>query len=193
MINFIKGLQLFNGSQPLTNSDYKEIGTLFQIQQDGKNIPTTNNTPINKDDFYSPTPIPKPRPKTSSNLPVSNDEYKLYPKNRYHNSILGYYPYPPLIGLQNIGATCYMNATLQCFCNIQKFVNYFKFNNHLINEVANDINKSKLISSFKLLIEKLWPDNLNNSDKYYAPYDYKDKISKMNPLFKGVQANDSKD
>ena len=34
--------------------------------------------------------------------------------------------YPPQIGLQNVGATCYMNATLQCFCQIEKLVKYFK-------------------------------------------------------------------
>ena len=37
----------------------------------------------------------------------------------------------PLIGFENIGATCYMNATLQCICNIEKFVDYFKYSEHL--------------------------------------------------------------
>ena len=31
------------------------------------------------------------------------------------------------MGLQNVGATCYMNAILQCFCNLKSFVNYFKY------------------------------------------------------------------
>ena len=87
-----------------------------------------------------------------------------------------------------------MNATLQCFCNIEKFVDYFKYNKYLINLVKNDYNKSSLSSSFKLLVEKLWPENFNsNIKKSYAPYEYKNKISKMNSLFEGVQANDSKD
>ena len=58
----------------------------------------------------------------------------------------------PGIGLQNIGATCYMNATLQCFCHIERFVNYFKYNHNVINLVKG--NKQNLTSSFKLLIEK---------------------------------------
>jgi hypothetical protein len=68
-----------------------------------------------------------------------------------------------LIGLDNIGATCYMNATLQCLCNIPQFVNYFKFNKNLKDLVRNDItygNNSMLCSSFKLLIEQLWPERL---------------------------------
>ena len=31
---------------------------------------------------------------------------------------------PGIIGLKNIGATCYMNATLQCFSNITKLRSY---------------------------------------------------------------------
>ena len=32
---------------------------------------------------------------------------------------------PILIGLNNIGATCYMNATLQCLSNTKKLTEYF--------------------------------------------------------------------
>jgi ubiquitin C-terminal hydrolase len=111
-----------------------------------------------------------------------------------------------------------MNATLQCLCNIPKFVNYFKYNRHLIEIVRNDLvsGNNTLSSSFKLLIEQLWPDKLyftnnaysqfanyggigsNNSysnkrNESYAPKEFKEKISTMNELFKGVQANDAKD
>jgi ubiquitin carboxyl-terminal hydrolase 4/11/15 len=30
-----------------------------------------------------------------------------------------------LVGLQNVGATCYMNSTLQCFSNVKSLRNYF--------------------------------------------------------------------
>jgi ubiquitin C-terminal hydrolase len=68
-----------------------------------------------------------------------------------------------------------------------------------------------LCTSFKLLIEKLWPDNYVNSylssygsigsnntysnkkNDSYAPKDFKTKISTMNELFMGVAANDAKD
>ena len=88
-----------------------------------------------------------------------------------------------------------MNATLQCLCNIQQFVEYFKYDKNLIYKVKNDTEKNLLCSSFKLLIEKLWPNNynMNNQIKSYSPYEFKNKISKMNPLFAGVAANDSKD
>ena len=88
-----------------------------------------------------------------------------------------------------------MNATLQCFCHIEKFVEYFKYNTNLTEIVGN--NKDLLSTSFKILIDELWPDNFDpsspNLKKYYSPDDFKEKISKMNPLFKGIAANDSKD
>ena len=57
------------------------------------------------------------------------------------------------------------------------------------------MDKSKLFSSFKLLIEKLWPNNYNepNLKKSYPPYEFIKKISLMNPSFKGDKSYDIKD
>ena len=57
--------------------------------------------------------------------------------------------------MDNIGATYYMNAILQCFCNILPSVNFFKYDKNLIYFVKNDVRKMTLSSSFKLLIEKM--------------------------------------
>ena len=91
-------------------------------------------------------------------------------------------------GLANIGATCYMNSTLQCFCHIKKFVKYFKYN----PQIRNDKRKYTLAYSFKKLIDELYPENYNNKS-YFSPDEFKEKISKMNPLFAGIAANDAKD
>ena len=103
-------------------------------------------------------------------------------------------------GLDNVGATCYMNSTLQCFYHVKEL------SENLIND--NKINKKlKLTFCYKNLIEELTgckdrkkfhvgrlnyvdDENLKESIK---PSEFKDLISDMNPLFKGVQANDSKD
>ena len=166
----------------------------FQFNKDGNVI--NNNfgiieNYIPNDDIKPPRDDLIPGPDDDL-IPVPEVEYNLdyqvmYP---YINTN---YPYPPLIGLDNIGATCYMNATLQCFCNILPFVNYFKYDKNLIYRVKNDIGKKTLSSSFKLLIEKLWPNDLINKIKSYSPHEFKAKISYMNELFRGVAANDSKD
>ena len=134
------------------------------------------------------------------------DEYNL--ESKCQNIFINQnFAIPPLIGLDNIEATCYMNATLQCLCNIPKFVNFFKYNKHLIEYVKNDLvcGNARLSSSFKLLIEKLWPDRQNfpssgknnafsnKKNESYAPKEFKEKISKMNSLFEGVRVNDPGD
>ena len=81
----------------------------------------------------------------------------------------------------------------------------FKYHDY-VNQVIEKYKKEKkqcLTESYKNLIENLWQsdNNLldhknisnNNNNEYYAPYEFKEKISAMNPLFEGVQASDAKD
>ena len=115
------------------------------------------------------------------------------------------FPLPPLIGLKNVGATCYMNATLQCLSQIKKLTHYFKYHKHVENviEKYKAKNENCLTTSYKYLIENLWPSNpayqkkeycgKNSNNSYFSPEAFKIKISNMNELFKGVQANDAKD
>ena len=223
---YLSKLQFMNNSSPIVINEFVEIGTIIRLQSS-----TSNESPM-----YIENQIPninELNPCSNNNIITNNDNNF---KNHYNNindkehnldsktnvtSIRQYFAYPPLIGLDNIGATCYMNATLQCLCHIEKFVDFFKYHSYLINYVRNDFDKSKLSSSFKLLIEKLWPDNANNisnntnnaflpyqpsnsyenqfiyhnnkKNKSFPPEDFKKKISKMNSLFEGVAANDAKD
>ena len=115
---------------------------------------------------------------------------KLIPEEQPQNVIIPKKEERKKIGLQNIGATCYMNATLQCFVHIKEFVGYFKKEKKKINVISD----SKTLSySFKILIDNLWPEDTSKKETYYAPYEFKEKISNMNPLFQGIAANDSKD
>ena len=103
-------------------------------------------------------------------------------------------------GLLNIGAVCYMNATLQCFYHIKPL------SENLIND--NNINgPMEMTNCYKDLIENLagcknrrkfkinLRDNYlyDDSKNYVDPTNFKNILSRKNPLFKGIQANDSKD
>ena len=93
---------------------------------------------------------------------------------------------PYRLGLDNIGATCYMNATLQCLCNVEQLQNFF-LNNKLLNQ-----NQGAVLSRrFGEVMQNLYDYQKNK--KSYSPHNFKNTISNMNNLFKGVQANDSKD
>ena len=103
-------------------------------------------------------------------------------------------------GLENVGATCYMNATLQCFYHVKEL------SETLINDYS--INRQlEMTYCYKNLIEELsgckdrkkyWINRQNqnqydNSKDYVKPEEFKELIGRKNPLFKGINANDSKD
>ena len=204
--NYLKGLQIYNNCDVITDSFFHEIGTIAKCDvndydYDDNNYNRGNYNSGNNDNnvyessknqniniFNAKSTITRKTNKFSNVTKLEND-YQLdfrptFPHIRKNFNCC------PKIGLQNIGATCYMNATLQCFCHIEKFLDYFKYSQKVKDITRN--NKNSLTSSFKLLIENLWP-NFQTSKKDYAPEEFKNKISKMNPLFKGVAANDAKD
>ena len=92
-------------------------------------------------------------------------------------------------GLENVGATCYMNATLQCLAHIEKLTKYF-LRPEIISQITSNSYKYKLSKEFLKVIQNLWT---NNNYNCFSPNNFKERISEMNPLFAGIQANDSKD
>ena len=98
---------------------------------------------------------------------------------------------PPLIGLANIGATCYMNATLQSFSNIDTLTNFFLTYHKTI--ISNKNNKYDLAKVYVNLILNLWNTKKDPKNKYYEPHDFKKRLGEKNSLFSGIAANDSKD
>ena len=200
--------QVQNQNMNINNNQFNNINNNFNNFKSNQiinnpNIINFNNNNQNFGNF--PQMVPH-----NSDLQINNFKNKNQinlnnkPKTTT-SSIKEDFPFPPLIGLKNVGATCYMNATLQCFSQIKELVDYFKYKPYIEQVIKkyNDKNKLCLAESFKELIENLWPSNpfyirpeyvnQNSNNKYFAPYIFKEKISAMNELFKGAQANDSKD
>ena len=97
---------------------------------------------------------------------------------------------PGIIGLLNIGATCYMNATLQCFSNLNRLRAQLLKKNVYEDLEKNKKDKKKLSFALAEVLKNLW-EILNH--KFYSPENFKKVISEMNKLFAGIAANDAKD
>ena len=105
------------------------------------------------------------------------------------------YTKPTLVGLQNIGATCFMNATLQCLSQTKGLTNYFLKEGNYSKIINNNIALSnpkdyQLSPLYYELIQNLWK---SEGPKYYAPYNFMKRVNDMNPLFKKGEAGDAKD
>ena len=80
-----------------------------------------------------------------------------------------------------------MNATLQCLSNTEKLTNYF------LKEFKYDkgYDTKKISNQYYRLIHHLWDKYTDQKD--YAPKRFKKVLSEVNPLFSGINTNDSKD
>ena len=105
------------------------------------------------------------------------------------------FQFPPNIGLNNVGATCFMNATMQCLSQTKKLTAYFLDPQNKERIIKNNIAMKKpddlqLSPLYLELISKLWA---TDGSKNYSPYNFMNRVQDMNPLFQKGQAGDAKD
>ena len=106
------------------------------------------------------------------------------------------YLQPTLIGLNNIGATCYMNSTLQCLSQTAALTNYFltEKNQNYIDNINLELSKKNelcLTKVYSNLIKKLW--SKRDFQSSFSPQKFFDTVSNMNPLFQKGDPGDAKD
>ena len=175
----------------INNEIIRNRNNRFNINNNNKNInnfnifnPISKNLPFNflNNNFIN----------DFKQMNIKNDKQKLKRyqstgRTRSNNQVI--IPRTSVVGLNNVGATCYMNATLQCLAHVEKLTKYL-LKPEKIQMIQTNKNKYKLTDAYLSVLINSWLNvNINN----YSPNYFKQVISDMNPLFQGVQANDSKD
>ena len=180
--------QIFNNisqQNNINNNSYQKNNSIQNVNSNPAPIFNNNNSNNNNFNNYQINDFQNNannnKITNQNNNVVNNESSPNLPRNSLDSKKLC------ANGLQNIGATCYMNATLQCLAHIDKFIKYL-FRKR--KDIKNERYEKKLTNSFLEVLENIWE---NNSIKDYPPNNFKELISKMNPLFAGIQANDSKD
>ena len=92
-----------------------------------------------------------------------------------------------LVGLENLGNTCYMNSSLQCLSNTEDLTKYFLMK--LFQNDINSTNKFAIVSKYYNLIYKMWYGN----EEKIAPKSFLNQFTKNNTSFSGNKQQDAQE
>ena len=211
IINNINENNNLKNSQNNNNCNiYNNISNNSYISNTNSNIQNLNNINTNNNNNYNNNYYTNNFNNNFNNNQISNNNNQINNYNNQINNININIPYFfPLVGLRNVGSTCFMNATLQCLLHISELSLYFlnefpndcqtlKFKNKN-SHAKGDISKAyyDIVKGVDLInSEKSKTNNnfMNNFYSYaYSPNEFKRILGNYNSQFSLNEANDSKD
>ena len=189
-------------AQQKQNNNAKE-GNIEKPQvttKENAEVDTKKNTQENPKVKDQGTPQENTQEKTQKNSqtePNKNAQGNIIDKLK--NERIEYIPNKSIIsknipprGLNNIGATCYMNSVLQCLYHSYDLSNVLL---NILEQASNEKEKEKLNLLCKFPMTVVYMLTINeltfSKNKSISPYKFKEIIG-TNKLFRNFEANDSK-
>jgi hypothetical protein len=103
---------------------------------------------------------------------------------------------PGLVGLHNLGNTCFMNSAVQCLSNTKFLTQYFLHNHYRYElNTTNPIGPGgNIAKKYAELIQKIWiPDQQGKVVATFAPRSFKRVVGRYNSIFADGKQHDAQE